>query len=114
MKIGPAIFLGIALNGALHGLAYLTEKEMGPTLLLSSILLIALIVRWFKQDNQKYGHKNILDRGMFLITAGHIVIPLYLIWTRRGRGILLLLLALMSFSFPVIILALIKEIANKF
>ena len=112
MKTGIAIYLTIAFNGFLLGLEDLAGNEMGPSILFSVILLVALIFRWFKQDNLKRGYQNILDRGMFLLTAGHIILPLYLIWTRRLKGILLMLLALLCFIVPLIVLAIIMLIAT--
>lgn len=112
MSTGIAIYLALAFNGFLLGLADFTGSEIGPSILFSVILLFALVLRWFRQDNINRGYKNILDRGMFLLTAGHIVLPLYLIWTRRVKGILLMLLALLCFALPVVLFAIIKAITT--
>jgi hypothetical protein len=76
---------------------------MESSLLVSCILLVAFTTRWFRQDNFARGYTDILDRGMFILTAGHIVIPLYIIWTKRLRGILLLLLSLLCYLLPSLV-----------
>jgi hypothetical protein len=106
-KTGILIFILLPFIGVLIAISGLNPGSMQLSLSASLSVLAALIIRWFRQDTIKRGHKDLLDRGMFLMTAGHIVLPLYLIWTRRLKGLLILLLALVSLIIPGAIIAII-------
>ena len=108
-KTGLCIFVFLPLIGVLMGLSDLDPGSMKLSLAVSSTILVALIFRWFRKDTIKGGHKDLLDRGLFLMTAGHIVLPLYLIGTRRLKGILILLLAFLSAVIPAAVIKIMVE-----
>lgn len=103
-KIGISIFFVISLICVLNGLSKVKAESMQLSIIVSSVILLALLFRWFRQDTINRGYVDLLDRGMFLLTAGHIVLPLYLLWTRRLKGFLILLLALLCLLVPATII----------
>jgi hypothetical protein len=99
-KTGLLIFAFLFLLGSIVGISEANPGTMQLSFVASSLILISLVFRWFRQDTIRRGHQNLLDRGMFLLTAGHIVLPLYILWTRRFKGFLIIVLALLSIGIP--------------
>ena len=77
--------------------------------LCAGIIFASLTVRWFKRDTLARGYLGILDRGMFVMTGGPVLLPLYVLWTRRLKGFLLLLLAFLCLIIPGFIVMLIMH-----
>ena len=104
-KTGIYIFVLLPVVGVLLGLSEVDGGSMHLSLAVSCVILVALVFRWFRHDTISRGHKDLIDRGLFLLTAGHIILPLYVIWTRRFKGILILLLAVLSLAIPSAVIA---------
>jgi hypothetical protein len=110
--IGKLFFFSAVLGGLFLG--FFSELKLKEPLSLYAIMgfQLALLIRWFRLDSLKRGYGDIADRGWFMMMAGHIILPLYLLWTRKLRGLWLLTLALLCYFVPALIMALIMALAS--
>lgn len=102
-RTGTYVYTLIAALGLLSGISAALHTRLDASFTAVSVLLVALTVRWFRRDNVVRGYTGILDRGMFILMGGHVILPLYLLWTRRGKGALLILLAFIIFIIPALV-----------
>lgn len=60
------------------------------------------IARWIELDARRRGCTPFYDFGMFLMATWLISVPVYLLWTRRWRGFLIIGMFLMLLVTPSI------------
>lgn len=96
MKIVGGLIFGLFVVAAFaHGFGDTTEIEFaGRFGYLLDITLLAMLGFWIQSDSRTNSFAGMQDWGWFLILAWPILLPYYLIKTRKSKGLLLVLFAL--------------------
>ena len=111
-NIGKLYFISAIFAGAIIGLFIGTHSAGTASIYVILTFQAILLIRWFRLDNIKRGYTNIMDRGMFLMMAGHILLPLYVLWTRKFKGLWYLFLALLCYVVPMAIIFIIMQLVS--
>ena len=90
----PAVLLVlfILLIGVSNGMDTAQGAQSPPVVsLLSNVLFVGLIIFWFKQDCLKQREKSAWAAGWFCGLACPLILPYYLLKTRGGKAVLIVL-----------------------
>lgn len=108
-NIAKLYFISAIFAGAIMGLFIGLHFAGTNSLYVLFAFQLILLIRWFRLDNIKRGYTDIPDRGMFLMMGGHILLPLYVLWTRKFKGLWYLFLAILCYVVPMAVVAIIMQ-----
>lgn len=113
--IGPLIFVLLAFMGTVYGLFAAAKVEVpGRVELMFNLILFILIAYWLKEDSKSANLTGIQDMHFFLVLLWPIILPYHLWKSRRRKGLLILLGAIVVLIFTsavvqIVLAALIRQ-----
>ncbi len=94
-------FIMLFLVQFISGIYSAKEIEAsGGFVFITRLILVCLLLYWFRTDSRKTGFGIVIDMGFFIILAWPILLPYYLYKTRRLKGILIILATLFVIILP--------------
>jgi hypothetical protein len=105
----PAAFVYAFLlaTGAARGAFYARNVEPSGALVLLYVGLLTAVGYWLSKDSKRHGVSWVWDMGFFLYIAWPLIMPYYLLKTRRAKAFLIGLAALGTYVVGYVVAALI-------
>ena len=103
------VYAFLLLTGAAQVAYSATNIEPPGTLFLLYLGLLTAVWYWLKKDSQRYGIRWVWDMGLFLWIAWPLILPYYLLKTRRARAVLIGLAAIGAFLVGALIAVLVSK-----
>jgi hypothetical protein len=111
MRMGSAIALAVSVIVAgVRAGVLLEEEDRGPTNLFIGVAMSFFVASWCWFDSRVRGKPIARAVAMLLLLGTVIAFPIYCVWSRGARGLLLLLLAVIAFLFLSVLSAMVAAL----
>src|SRR6266571_7536495 len=95
----PLLYTFVVITQFAYG-AYLGAQLQFPegVTLIFAVGILWAVGWWLRTDSRRRGVLSVYDLGLFLYLAWPIVMPYYLVKTRGGKGLLLILAFVVAYA----------------